>query len=75
MRHAHIHYTFIAPVGALVSALVLSSAGRGFESFGDGQGYELFGEIAPKNRRFMHYTQFSNRSQTTTLTVDLGKSV
>ena len=40
------------PVGALVRALGLSIAGSGFEYSGDGQGNELFGEIALKNDDF-----------------------
>ena len=45
----------IVPVGVLVSALVSWSAGSSFESIGDGQGYQLFREIALKNWRCLYF--------------------
>ena len=42
------------PVHAMVSATVLSSADRRFGPNLDGQGCELFGEIAYKNQRLFY---------------------
>ena len=49
-----INFVHFISVGALVSAVALYYAGNGFKSSGDGQGYELIGEIALKNAVFIY---------------------
>ena len=52
-QHHHLAISLQVPVGALASALALSSEGSDIKSSGDGQDYEHFGEIAFINRRLI----------------------